>query len=72
MIEMTSRDPPRQTSQVYYQVLMLISWNLLLVGVDHRGQAADIWEAKMSLLVRYGAIDKLEPALFYGTLEALR
>lgn len=27
---------------------------------------------KMSLLVRYGAIDKLEPALFYGTLEALR
>ncbi|KAH7270862.1 uncharacterized protein BKA55DRAFT_701449 [Fusarium redolens] len=39
---------------------------------DHQGQTVDIWEAEMGLLVRYGAIDKHERALFQGTLEALR
>ncbi|KAG5803681.1 hypothetical protein H9Q74_002915 [Fusarium xylarioides] len=39
---------------------------------EYQGQTADIWEAKMKLLLRYNAIDEHERALFQGTLEALR
>ncbi|KAF5644948.1 hypothetical protein F52700_2430 [Fusarium sp. NRRL 52700] len=39
---------------------------------EYQGQTADIWEAKMALLLRYSAIDEHERALFQGTLEALR
>ncbi|KAF4490201.1 hypothetical protein FAGAP_11021 [Fusarium agapanthi] len=39
---------------------------------EYQGQTADIWEAKMDLLLRYNAIDEHERSLFQGTLEALR
>ncbi|RBA11195.1 hypothetical protein FPRO05_04368 [Fusarium proliferatum] len=39
---------------------------------EYQGQTADIWEAKMKLLLRYNAIDEHERDLFQGVLEALR
>ncbi|KAF5667693.1 hypothetical protein FCIRC_9851 [Fusarium circinatum] len=39
---------------------------------EYQGQTADIWEAKMDLLLRYNAIDEDEQSLFEGTLKALR
>ncbi|RBQ65726.1 hypothetical protein FVER14953_09820 [Fusarium verticillioides] len=39
---------------------------------EYPGQAADIWEAKMKLLIRYSAIDEHELSLFQGILKALR
>jgi hypothetical protein len=39
---------------------------------EYPGEAADIWEAKMKLLIRYSAIDEHELSLYQGILKALR